>query len=688
MSTVAQSLEQTSINTIRTLAMDAVQAASSGHPGTPMALAPVAYQLWTQHLRYDPAAPLWPNRDRYVLSCGHASMLLYSLIHLAGVREVTHDGKVTDQPSLPLKEIENFRQWGSRTPGHPEFRHTSGVETTTGPLGQGCGNSVGMAIASRWLAARYNRPGFDLFTFNVWTQCSDGDLMEGVTNEAASIAGHLKLSNLCWIYDDNHITIEGNTELAFDEDVATRFRGLGWHVLAVHDANDLAAIDKAYRGFLSHQGSPTLVVVKSIIGYGAPTKAGTSKAHGEPLGDDEIVKAKQFYGWPSDKKFLVPPEVPKHFEETLGKRGAKLHSDWVKLFSEYEQKYPELAGELRMIQSGKLPDGWDKDLPTFPADAKGMASRVSGGKALNGLAKNVPWLLGGSADLAPSTKTLLTVDDSGGSLSAENPAGRNLHFGIREHGMVAAVNGMVLCGLRAYGSTFFVFSDYCRPSIRLAAIMKIPTIIVFTHDSIGVGEDGPTHEPVEQLAACRAIPGLVVLRPADANETAQAWRVALGQTDRPVALILTRQDLPTFDRSKYAPATGVAKGGYVMTDAAGNGQPDVILMSTGSEVQLAVAAHEKLVASGIRSRIVSLPSFELFNEQPASYRNEVLPPAVTARVAVEAGVRQCWDQFLGPRGVFIGLDTYGASAPYQAIYKHRGITAESVIAAAQKICGK
>ncbi len=573
MSTIAQSLEQISINTIRTLAMDAVEAANSGHPGTPMALAPVAFQLWTQHLRYDPAAPLWPNRDRYVLSCGHASMLLYSLIHLSGVREVTPDGKVTDQPSLPLEEIKNFRQWGSRTPGHPEYKHTSGVETTTGPLGQGCGNSVGMAIASRWLAAHYNKPGFELFNFNVWTQCSDGDLMEGISNEAASLAGHLKLSNLCWIYDNNHITIEGKTDLAFDEDVATRFRGLGWHVLAVQDANDLAALDKAYQGFLSHEGSPTLIVVKSIIGYGAPTKAGTSKAHGEPLGDEEIIKTKEFYGWPADAKFLVPPEVPKYFQDTLGKRGARLHRDWVQLFGDYEKKYPELAAELRMIQSRKLPTGWDKDLPTFPADAKGMASRVSGGKALNGLAKNIPWLLGGSADLAPSTKTLLTFEEAGGDLEANNPGGRNMHFGIREHGMVAAVNGMVLCGLRAFGATFFVFSDYCRPSIRLAAIMKIPTIIVFTHDSIGVGEDGPTHEPIEQLAACRAIPRLIVLRPADANETAQAWRVALEQTERPVAMILTRQNLPTFDRTKYAPATGVARGGYVLADS-GKGLPE------------------------------------------------------------------------------------------------------------------
>jgi len=688
MSTIAESLEQTAINTIRTLAMDAVEAANSGHPGTPMALAPVAYQLWTQHLRYDPAEPLWLNRDRYILSCGHASMLLYAMIHLAGVRDVTPEGEVTDEPALPLDEIRNFRQWGSRTPGHPEIKHTAGVETTTGPLGQGCGNSVGMAIAGRWLAARYNRPGFELFDYNVWVQCSDGDLMEGVTCEAASLAGHLKLSNLCWIYDDNHITIEGGTELAFSEDVATRFRGLGWHVLAVHDANDLEAIDKAYRGFLSHEDSPTLIVVKSIIGFGAPTKAGTAKAHGEALGAEEIVKTKEAYGWPTDAKFLVPPDVPKHFQETLGKRGAADRRAWEKLFGEYERKYPELAREIELMQKSELPVGWDKDVPTFPADAKGMATRVSGGKVLNAIAKNVPWLLGGSADLAPSTKTLLTFDEAGGSFSADNPAGRNLHFGIREHAMVASVNGMVLCGVRAFGATFFVFSDYCRPSIRLAAIMKIPTIVVFTHDSIGVGEDGPTHQPVEQLAACRAIPRLLVLRPGDANEAAQAWRVAMQQTARPVALVLTRQDLPTLDREKYASAAGVARGGYVLADAADKGKPDVIIMATGSELQLAVAAHEKLIADGIRSRVVSLPSFELFDEQPAAYRDEVLPPSVSARVAVEAGIRQCWDKYLGHSGAFVGVDTFGASAPYQEIYKHRGITAEAVAAAARKVASR
>lgn len=686
MATTAQDLDTTAINTIRTLAMDAVERAGCGHPGTPMALAPVSYQLWTQHLRYDPAAPLWPNRDRYVLSCGHASMLLYSLIHLAGIREVLDDGTIGDELALPLDELRHFRQWGSRTPGHPESKHTTGVETTTGPLGQGCGNSVGMAVASRWLAARYNRPGFELFDFNVWTQCSDGDLMEGVSCEAASLAGHLKLSNLCWIYDDNQITIEGRTELAFSEDVATRFRGLGWHVIAVHDANDLTAIEKAYLDFLSHEGSPTLIIVKSIIGYGAPHKAGTSKAHGEALGAEEIAAAKASYGWPTDAQFLVPPEVPERFQATLGKRGAAARKSWEKLWSDYQKKHPELAAELKLIFARELPKGWDADLPSFPTNDKGEATRNAGGKVLNSIAKHIPWLIGGSADLAPSTKTLLTFDEAGGNQSADNPGGRNMHFGIREHAMAAAVNGMTLSGLRAFGSTFFVFSDYCRPSLRLAAIMKVPSIFVFTHDSIGVGEDGPTHQPVEQLAACRAIPRLVVIRPADANETSEAWRVALEQNNRPVALILTRQNLPTIDREKYGPAAGLARGGYVVADAKG-GEPDVLLMSTGSELQLAVAAHEELTAAGIKSRVVSLPSFELFDEQPTKYRNDVLPPAVTARVAIEAAIRQGWDRYLGTRGEFIGLDTFGASAPYEEIYKHRGLTAAAVVAKAKQVLG-
>jgi transketolase len=683
----APDIAQLSINTIRTLAMDAVEAATCGHPGTPMALAPVTYQLWTQHLRYDPAGPLWPNRDRYVLSCGHASMLLYAMIHLAGVRHAAPDGSVSNDPSLTLQELKNFRQWGSRTPGHPEYGHATGVETTTGPLGQGCGNSVGMAIAGRWLAARYNRPGFELFNYRVWTQCSDGDLMEGVGCEAASLAGHLKLGNLCWIYDDNHITIEGSTKLAFSEDVGNRFEGLGWHVIKVDDANNLKDIEDAINKASKHTASPTMIIVKSVIGFGAPKKAGTAKAHGEALGAEEVAAAKAAYGWPTDAKFLVPPEVPKHFQATLGARGAKAHAEWKKLFARYEKELPEQAADLKLIQSRGLPKGWQDAMPKFDADPKGLATRVSSGKALNALAKKIPWLLGGSADLAPSTKTLLEFEEAGGDLSAENPGGRNLHYGVREHAMAAAVNGMALCGLRAYGATFFVFTDYMRPSLRLSAIMGLPTIMVLTHDSIGVGEDGPTHQPIEQLAACRAIPNMIVLRPGDANETAAAWRVALEQTRHPVLLVLTRQNLPTFDRRKYASAEGVARGGYVMADSP-NGEPEVILMATGSELQLIVKAHETLTKEGIKSRVVSLASFELFEAQPSAYREEVLPPWVTARVAVEAGCRQCWDRYLGPTGAFVGLDEFGASAPFETVYEKRGLTVESVVAKARQMRGK
>jgi transketolase len=688
MPTTAQNLAQTSINTIRTLAMDAVEAATCGHPGTPMALAPVTYQLWTQHLRYDPAAPLWPNRDRYVLSCGHASMLLYAMIHLAGVRHATPVGVVTDKPALSLDELRNFRQWGSRTPGHPEYGHAAGVETTTGPLGQGCGNSVGMAIAGRWLAARYNRSGFELFNYRVWTQCSDGDMMEGVGCEAASLAAHLKLGNLCWIYDDNQITIEGSTKLAFSEDVAARFRGLGWHILHLGDANDLAAIGAALQTASQHNAGPTLIIVKSVIGYGAPKKAGTAKAHGEALGAEEVAAAKSNYGWPPDAAFLVPPEVPQHFQATLGKRGLALRNEWAKLFSRYEKEFPQQAAELKLMQSRGLPKGWQDAMPTFDADAKGLATRVSSGKALNAFAKRIPWLLGGSADLAPSTKTLLEFDEAGGDLSAQNPGGRNLHFGVREHAMAAAVNGMTLCGLRAYGATFFVFTDYMRPSLRLAAIMGLPTIMVLTHDSIGVGEDGPTHQPIEHLSACRAIPNTIVSRPGDANETAVAWRVALEQTVRPTMLILTRQNLPTFDRKIYAPAEGTARGGYIFAKESGSGPPDVILMATGSELQLVVKAHEELAKGGVRSRVVSLPSFELFDEQPQKYRDEVLPPSVKVRVASEAGIRQCWDKYLGPQGAFVGLDTFGASAPFEQIYIHRGLTAEAIVEQAKRLAAK
>jgi transketolase len=686
MSTITKDLAQLSINTIRTLAMDAVEAAGCGHPGTPMALAPATYQLWVQTLRYDPTAPHWPNRDRYVLSCGHASMLLYSMLHLAGVRKAAGDGTIGDEPSVTLDDLRNFRQWGSATPGHPEHGHTTGVEATTGPLGQGCGNSVGMAIAGKWLAARYNQPGFELFDYRVYTQCSDGDLMEGVSCEAASLAGHLKLSNLCWIYDDNGITIEGRTELAFSEDVGQRFQGLGWNVVKVADGNDLVALGKAYEKAAQCVDRPTLVIVKTIIGYGAPNKANTAEAHGAALGAEEVRLTKAAYGWPQDQSFVVPDEVPEHFQNTLGQRGREVREDWEVLFEKYELKRPELAKELKLIWEQRLPQGWDAKLPEFPADEKGMATRSSAGKVLNAIAPNIPWLLGGSADLAPSTNTLLTYADVG-HFSAKNYAGRNFHFGIREHAMAAAVNGMALCGLRSYGATFFVFSDYLRPSMRLAAIMGAPSIFVFTHDSIGVGEDGPTHQPVEQLAAARAIPGLVVIRPGDANEAAQAWRTALKQTHRPTALVLTRQNMPTLDRTKLASAEGVARGGYVLSKADG-GAPQVLLLASGSELSLALAAQRMLAEAGIGANVVSMPSFELFEEENQAYRNEVLPPSVTARVAVEAGVQQGWDRYLGTDGVFVGLDRFGASAPFKRIYQELGITAERVAAEAKKLVGK
>ncbi|MCH7753289.1 MAG: transketolase [Planctomycetes bacterium] len=690
MSTIAEDLSQLSINTIRTLSMDGVEAAGCGHPGTPMALAPATYQLWTQVLRYDPTAPHWPNRDRYILSCGHASMLLYSMLHLAGVRKAADDdtvgGTVSERLSVTLDDLRNFRQWGSATPGHPEFGHTTGVETTSGPLGQGCGNSVGMAIAGNWLAARYNRPNFDLFDFNVYAQCSDGDLMEGVSCEAASLAGHLKLSNLCWIYDDNGITIEGRTELAFSEDVAQRFGGLGWNVVRVADCNNLDALAKANEKFLQCDDRPTLVIVKTIIGYGAPNKADTAAAHGAALGAEEVRLAKAAYGWPEDETFVVPEEVTEHFRDTLGERGRTVREDWESLFDKYQAKHPELAQEVKQILAHELPAGWDADLPEFPADEKGLATRSSSGKVLNAIASHVPWLLGGSADLAPSTNTLLTYEEVG-HFSADNYAGRNFHFGVREHAMAAIVNGMALCGLRSYGATFFVFSDYLRPSMRLSAIMGIPSIFVFTHDSIGVGEDGPTHQPVEQLAAARAIPGLVVLRPGDANEVVQAWHLALKETDRPTALVLTRQNVPTLDRGKFASAEGVARGAYVLTKDDG-GSPQVLLLSAGSELSIAVAAQQLLADEGIRARVVSMPSFELFQQQDEAYRNDVLPPEVTARVAVEAGVRQGWDRYLGLDGAFVGLDRFGASAPFKKILQELGITAERVAAEAKKLVGK
>jgi transketolase len=685
MATTSSNLAELAINTIRTLSMDGVEAAKSGHPGTPMALAPVAYELWSNTLRYDPAAPLWPNRDRFILSCGHASMLIYSLIHLAGIRKVNEHGETLDEPALPLDELKHFRQWGSLTPGHPEFSHTTGVETTTGPLGQGCGNSVGFAIASAWLAARYNKPGYKLFDYNVYTLCSDGDLMEGVASEAASLAGHLKLPNLCWIYDDNKITIEGRTELAFTENVPERFRAYGWNVVEVEDANDLESVSAAYESFRIH-GGPMLIVVHSVIGYGAPKKAGTAAAHGEALGPDEIKATKAVYGWPEDASFLVPPEAPEHFAATLGERGRAAREAWEELFAKYAKEFPELAAEIRGMQKRELPKGWDEKPLEFPADPKGVATRISGGQALNHFAAKIPWLLGGSADLAPSTKTLLTFDKVG-DFSSENFGGRNFHFGVREHGMASAVNGMALAGLRPYGATFFVFSDYLRPSMRLAALMSAPSLLVFTHDSIGVGEDGPTHQPVEHLAAARAIPGLIVLRPGDANEAVYAWRAALREKKRPVALVLTRQNLPTLDRTRFAPAEGTERGGYILADAPG-GKPQVILLATGSELHLAVAAYEDLSKQGIAARVVSMPSFELFNEQPAAYREQVLPTAVAARVAIEAGIRQCWDAYLGFNGAFVGMKSYGASAPEKTVFEKMGITAARAVAEAKRLLGK
>jgi transketolase len=680
-STQARDLDQLTINTIRTLAMDAVEAAKSGHPGTPMALAPVAYVVYNEVLRYDPASPAWPNRDRFILSCGHASMLLYAVLHLSGVKQVGADGQVTEEPAVSLDDIRKFRQLDSRCAGHPEYGHTTGVETTTGPLGQGVATSVGMAIASRWLAARYNRPGFDLFDFNVYALASDGDLMEGICGEAASLAGHLKLSNLCWIYDDNKITIEGETSLAFSEDVARRFTGYGWNVIRVDDVNQLDELRAALASFQQTRDRPTLIIVRSVIAFGAPTKQNTHAAHGAPLGEEEVRATKVAYGWPPDARFLVPEEVRAYFAAGIGARGRRLRESWESLFAEYKQRFPQEADELVKMSRRELPTGWDAGLQPFPADAKGMATRVSSGKALNQAAQRIPWLLGGSADLAPSNNTLLVFADAG-SFSAENRSGRNLHFGIREHAMGAIANGLALCGLRPYAGTFFIFSDYMRPAIRLAALMKLPVLYILTHDSIGVGEDGPTHQPIEQLAAMRAIPNMVVLRPADANEVVEAYRVALAIKDRPVALVLTRQNLPTLDRAILAPAAGLARGAYVLADAP-DGRPSVILIGTGSEVSICLEARQRLAAEGIPARVVSMPSWELFEAQSEDYRESVLPSGCAARVAVELGVSLGWERYLGPCGRFVGMATFGASAPANVLLKHFGVTAENVVAQAK-----
>ena len=679
-------LDLLSINTIRTLAIDAVQQANSGHPGAPMGLAPVVYSLWQRFLRYDPADPTWPNRDRFVLSAGHASMLLYATLHLTGVRAVNAQGRVTNDSAVSMEEIKRFRQIDSRTPGHPESHLTTGVETTTGPLGQGAGNSVGMAIAGKWLAENFNRPGFDIFNFNVYAICGDGDLMEGVASEAASLAGHLKLSNLCWIYDNNRVTLDGPAEWSFSEDVMTRFKGYGWNVAQVTDANDLDLLARGYDNFLKSKDRPTLIVVDSHIGYGSPHKQDSYEAHGEPLGEAEVKLVKKNYGWPEDAKFLVPEGVYDQFKNGVGKRGAEARAAWNAKYEEYKKQFPQLADQLNKMQSGQLPDGWDKDLPSFPADPKGMATRESSGKTLNALAKKIPWLVGGSADLAKSNKTNLTFDGAG-DFYPEQYRGRNVHFGVREHAMGAIVNGMTLSKLRAFSATFFNFSDYMRPSMRLGALMEIPAIYIFTHDSIGVGEDGPTHQPIEQLASLRAMPNMLTLRPGDANEVVEAYKVILQHTHGPSTLVLSRQAMPTLDRVKYAPAAGVAKGAYILVDAPG-GKPDVILMGSGSEVSLCVEAGEKLNAAGIKARVVSMPSWELFERQDAAYKESVLPTSVSARVSVEMASTFGWERYVGLKGKMIGMHSFGASAPLKDLLRKFGMEADKVVAAARGVLGK
>jgi transketolase len=678
-----QDIASLCINTIRTLSIDAVQKAGSGHPGAPMALAPLAYVLWNRVMRFDPADPIWPNRDRFVLSNGHASMLLWSILHLTGVKAVNPEYEVLGQPSVSLDDIEHFRQIGSHAPGHPEYHLVSGVETTTGPLGQGIATSVGMAIAQKFLASRYNQPDFTVFDYNIYATCGDGCLMEGIGAEAASLAGHLELDNLCWIYDNNHITIEGNTRIAFTEDVAARFLGYQWNVLRVGDANDLGRIEHALHVFKLTKHRPTLIILDTHIGYGSPHRQDTAAAHGEPLGPEEVKLTKRAYGWPEDAQFLVPDGVVEHFAQGVGARGAADHAGWNELMERYRAAHPALAAEVDAMQKRELPAGWDRDLPTFAPDAKGIAGRDASNKVLNVLAQNIPWFLGGSADLGPSNKTTLTFEGAG-DFEPGSYGGRNMHYGIREHAMAAAVNGMSLSKLRPFGATFFIFSDYARASIRLSALMEIPTLMVFTHDAMGDGEDGPTHQPIEQLASLRAMPGMTLLRPGDANEVTEAYRVALTQKHRPSLIVLSRQPLPTLDRSRLAPASGVAKGAYVLADPP-QGAPEVILIATGSEVSLAVAAHDLLVASGIRSRVVSMPSWDIFELQPREYRESVLPPAVTARVAIEQASTFGWSRYVGERGKVIGMETFGASAPLKELMKKFGFEPDNVVRVAKEV---
>jgi len=674
-------IAQVAINTIRTLSIDAIQQANSGHPGTPMGMAPFVYCLWQHFLRFDPEDPIWPNRDRFVLSAGHASMLLYSMLHLSGVKAVDPDYEIVGKPSVSLEDIKTFRQLDSRCPGHPEYHWTSGVETTAGPLGQGVATSVGMAIANKWLAARYNRPGFELFNGDVYAQCGDGCMMEGISNEAASLAGHLQLDNLCWIYDNNHVTIEGHTDITFHDDVASRFLSYGWNVERVGDANDLDMLDRALGTFKKTSDRPTLIIVDSHIGYGSPHRQDSPAAHGEPLGEEEIRLTKRGYGWPEDARFLVPEGVREHFAEGIIKRGRELRTRWESDFKKYKQEFPSLADEVERMQRRELPDAWDAELPVFPADPKGLASRDSSSQVQNAIAKRVPWLVGGSADLTPSTRTRLTFDGAG-DFQAGSHGGRNLHFGVREHAMAAILNGLSLTKVRPYGSGFFIFSDYARGAIRLGALMELPVIHIFTHDSIGVGEDGPTHQPIEQLANLRSVPGLLVIRPGDANEVAEAWRVIMKQRHVPAALILTRQALPTLDRTKYAAASGLAKGAYILADAP-NGKPDILLLATGSEVALCVQAYEQLGREGIKARVVSMPCWRLFEDQDRTYRDSVLPPTVKARLSVEEASTFGWERYVGEQGQSLGMHFFGASAPLKSLQKKFGFTPEHIVEAAK-----
>jgi transketolase len=679
-------LDLLAINTIRTLAIDAVQAANSGHPGTPMALAPLVYTLWNKVLRFDPSDPVWPNRDRFVLSNGHASMLLWSVLHLTDTQAVNAQYEVVGKTAVTLDDIKNFRQLDSKAPGHPEYHWVSGVETTTGPLGQGIATSVGMAIGQKFLASRYNQDEFVLFDYDVYAVCGDGCLMEGIGSEAASLAGHLQLDNLCWIFDNNGISIEGSTQITFTEDVAARFRAYHWNVIEVSDANDIGLIEKALHTFQQTRGAPTLIILTSHIGYGSPHLQDKAAAHGEPLGIDEGRATKRAYGWPEDAQFLVPAGVPKHFADGVGRRGAEAHRRWLAMKSSYAKRYPQLNTEIEQMQRRELPAGWEAGLPTFPADVKGVAGRDASSQTLNALAKSIPWFLGGSADLAPSNKTRLNFADAG-DFQATTPAGRNIHFGIREHGMAAVINGLALSKLRPFGATFFIFSDYARPSIRLAALMELPSLFIFTHDAMGDGEDGPTHQPIEHLASFRAIPGITVLRPGDANEVVEAYRCALKHPHRPTVMTLSRQALPTLDRTRYASAAGLASGAYVLGDAAGN-EPEIILIATGSELSLAVDAHETLTSQGFRSRVVSMPSWDLFEQQPVAYRESVLPASVRIRLAIEQASTFGWERYVGDEGRIIGMHTFGASAPLKALQGKFGFAPEAIVSVAVEMLSK